>query len=87
MSMRSDTALYSATSREPGPHLPATYADLWHATPSVARDAFGHGFGRPQTSPRHVVVLIPYSRSRLKKKVTFGQISGTAGQPNVWRQG
>jgi hypothetical protein len=34
-----------------------------------------------------IVVLIPYSRSRLKKKVIFGQISGTAGQPNVWRQG
>lgn len=34
-----------------------------------------------------IVVLIPYSRSRLKKKVTFGQISCTAGQPNVWRQG
>ncbi len=31
-----------------------------------------------------IVVLVPYSRSRLKKKVTFGQISGGMGQPNVW---
>jgi hypothetical protein len=31
-----------------------------------------------------VVVLVPYRRSRLNKKVTFGQISGGVGQPNVW---
>jgi hypothetical protein len=31
-----------------------------------------------------LVVLVPYSRSRLKKKVTFGQISGSTGQSNVW---
>jgi hypothetical protein len=31
-----------------------------------------------------LVVLVPYSRSRLKKKVTFGQISGGMGQRNVW---
>jgi hypothetical protein len=31
-----------------------------------------------------LVVLAPYSRSRPKKKVTFGQISGSMGRPNVW---
>lgn len=32
-----------------------------------------------------LVVLVPYSRSRLKKKkVTLGQISGGMGQRNVW---
>jgi hypothetical protein len=31
-----------------------------------------------------IVVLVPYSRSRLKKKVAFGQISGGMGRPNVW---
>lgn len=31
-----------------------------------------------------IVVLVPYSRSRLTKKVAFGQISGGMGQPKVW---
>ena len=34
-----------------------------------------------------IVVLVPYSRNRLNKEVTFGQIGGAAGQPKVWRQG
>jgi hypothetical protein len=34
-----------------------------------------------------VVVLVPYSRSRLKKKITFGLISGGTGQPGVWMTG
>ena len=33
-----------------------------------------------------IVVLVPYSRNRLDREVTFGQISGTAGQSKVWRQ-
>jgi hypothetical protein len=31
-----------------------------------------------------LVVLVPYNRSRLKKKVTLGQISGGMGRPHVW---
>jgi len=34
-----------------------------------------------------IVVLVPYNRSRLKKKVAFGQISGGMGQPNIWMGG
>ena len=33
-----------------------------------------------------IVVLVPYSRNRLDREVTFGQISGAAGQSKVWRQ-
>jgi hypothetical protein len=29
-------------------------------------------------------VLVPYNRSRLKKQITFGQISGGSSRPNVW---
>jgi hypothetical protein len=31
-----------------------------------------------------IVVLLPYSRSRFKKAVTFGQPSGGPGEPRVW---
>jgi hypothetical protein len=31
-----------------------------------------------------IVVLLPYSRSRFKKTVTFGQPSGGPGEPRVW---
>jgi hypothetical protein len=31
-----------------------------------------------------LVVLVPYSRGRFKKTVTFGQMSGSSGQPVVW---
>jgi hypothetical protein len=34
-----------------------------------------------------IVVLVPYSHSRLKKKVAFGQISGGMGSPNIWIAG
>lgn len=31
-----------------------------------------------------LVVLLPYSRSRFKKTVTFGQMSVAEGQPRIW---
>lgn len=31
-----------------------------------------------------LVVLLPYTRSRFKKTVTFGQMSVAGGQPRVW---
>lgn len=31
-----------------------------------------------------IVVLLPYSRSRFKKAVTFGQMSGGTGQRQLW---
>jgi hypothetical protein len=31
-----------------------------------------------------LVVLLPYVRSRFKKSLTFGQMSVSQGQPQVW---
>jgi hypothetical protein len=34
-----------------------------------------------------IVVLVPYCRGRLTKKITFGQMSGGMGRPNIWTAG
>ena len=32
-----------------------------------------------------LTILMPYTRGRLRKTVTFGQLRAAAGQPHVWR--
>jgi hypothetical protein len=64
------------------------HATAMRAAAFVA-DVRANGSDAVRVEPEHqegtrLVVLLPYARSRVKKALTFGQISVSQGEPRVW---
>lgn len=62
----------------PGLRAAAFVADVRANGSDAVRVELEHAEGQA------IVVVMPYSRSRFKKSVTFGQASGGLGEPRVW---
>jgi hypothetical protein len=64
-------------------------ADVRRAV-AVAADVLVDGADAVSVEAEHregiaLVIVVPYSRSRFRKTVTFGEMTGGTGQPRVWR--
>lgn len=56
---------------------------------AIVADVLANGFDGVRVELEHreevaIVVLLPYSRSRFKKTLTFGQLSASADEPKIW---